>query len=127
MSKNSIKDNIVVTLNAEVTTMDVKESIELFNAKFSLKKEKTDPIFFKIKKIPLSRIDNYPITLVSDFQKNQETVNVSFTNFSLDKSKNFASVTVIKSRGIGAKFEIYYFKQVNGKWIFEGKELIALG
>jgi len=127
MPKNAINDNIVVNLNAEVMAMDVQESIEMFKAKFKLKQRKIDPIFFKIKKIPVDRVDNYPINVVSSTPKNHNSVNVNFVNFLIDNSNKFASITVIKDRGIGTKFEIYYFKQINGKWMFDGKELLALG
>ncbi len=127
MSKNAIDDNIIVNLNTEVGAMDSQESIEMFKAKFKIKQKNIDPIFFKIKKIPENKVDKYPITLVSNTSKSRNVVNVSFMNFFIDSSNKYSSITVIKNRGIGAKFEIYYFKQVNGKWVFDGKELLALG
>lgn len=126
VSKN-INDNMVIHLNAEVITIDVKESEKKFRTKFGVEQEKIDPTFFKIKSIPTNKVNNYSIKLVSHISNSDNSVNVSFVNFLIDKSNKFSSITVIKSRGIGAKFEIYYFKQINGKWIFDGKELLALG
>lgn len=126
VSKN-VKEDINVNLNAEVMAMDVEESEKMFKTKFKLEQEKIDPIFFKIKKIPVNKISNYPIILVSNVSKSKDSVNVGFMNFLIDSSSKFSSITVITSRGIGAKFEIYYFKKVKGKWAFVGKELLALG
>jgi hypothetical protein len=48
-------------------------------------------------------------------------------NLIISKDNQYAAIEVIKSLGIGAKFEIYYFKRVNGKWVPDGNEVIALG
>lgn len=125
--ENAINENINVHLNAEVMAMDVQTSTEMFKNKFKFNQKKINPIFFKIKKIPINKIDHYPIALASNISEDKNIVNVSFVNFFIDDANKFASITVIKSRGIGAKFEIYYFKHVDGKWIFDGKELLALG
>lgn len=128
LSSISENNNITsVNLNNEVMTMDLEESKEKFKNRFRLKQNKIDPIFFKIKSIPSNKIYNFPIKLVSFKEKTDDNINVSFTNFLIDSSCQYSSITVIQSRGIGARFEIYYFKYINDKWVFDGKELLALG
>ncbi|MFC3754787.1 hypothetical protein ACFONJ_02200 [Chryseobacterium tructae] len=120
-------DSIVVHLYAGIGTMYLKDAISLFKEKFKLNQEKFEPLYFGITHIPLNSVDNYPIKLIQEIPKPYNTVNVELLNCLMDQSGKFATITVVKSRGIGSKIEIYFFKQRNGKWIFDGKELFGLG
>ncbi len=71
-------------------------------------------------------VDNYPIKLIQEIPKPDNTVNIELLNCLIDQSGKFATITVVKNRGISSKFEIYFFKQRNGKWIFDGKDLLGL-
>ncbi|WP_131368692.1 hypothetical protein [Chryseobacterium luteum] len=107
---------------------DQKIVIEKFQNKFNLNDEKIFNEYIKIEKIP-KKIGNYSLFLDTDntFQKRNNIVKVSFVNFIISRNNQYASVEVIKSLGNGTKFEIYYFKQIDGKWVFDSKELIGLG
>lgn len=102
--------------------------IKKFQDKFNLNNETifNDPI--KLKKVP-KKMGIYPLFFDTDntFQKQNNIIKVSFVNLIISKNNQCASIEVVKSLGSGAKFEIYYFKQVKGKWMFDGKELLALG
>lgn len=121
------KDDIVVNLYAKAGTMDLEESIHFFKEKYSLKQEKFEPLYFDIENIPVSSADHYPVHLVQSIPTSGNTVNVSLVNCLIDTSGKFASVTVIKSRGGGARFEIYFFKEWKGQWKSDGKKLLAVG
>lgn len=120
-------DSITVSLYSKTRVMDLQESIPLFKEKFKLKQEKFDPIYFDITNIPVSSVDHYPVHLVHGLQESEKTVDISLYDCLIDQSGKFASITVVKSRGIGAKLEIYFFKKLNGIWIFDGKKLLAVG
>jgi len=102
--------------------------IKKFQNKFDLKNEKIFNETIKIEKTPKT-VGNYQLYLDTDddFQKINNTIKISFVNLIISKNNRYACIEVVKSLGSAAKFEIYYFKQVNGKWIFEGKELLSLG
>jgi hypothetical protein len=72
---------------------------------------------------------NCPSISKSDYgaQKQRNVIEVVLGNLIISKDNQYAAIEVIKSLGIGAKFEIYYFKRVNGKWVPDGNEVIALG
>jgi hypothetical protein len=107
---------------------DQKIVIKKFQDKYNLNNEEILNSSIKLEKVP-KKVSNYSVFLDTDntFQKRKDTINVSFVNLIISKSNQYASIEVVRSLGSGAKFEMYYFKQVNGKWIFDGKELIAVG
>lgn len=107
---------------------DQKMVIEKFQKKFNLNDDEMPEYQIKIEKIP-QKIGNYSIFLNKDneFHKKSNMINISFVNLIISKNNKYASIEVVKSLGSGAKFEIYHFKQDNGKWIFAGKEIIGLG
>ena len=102
--------------------------IEKFQNKFNTNNEEIFKNQIEIEKIP-KKIGNHSVFLNTDntFRKQRDIINVSFVNFIISKNNQYASIEVIKSLGSGVKFEIYHFKQNNGKWIFVGKEIIGLG
>ncbi|MGH1518078.1 hypothetical protein [Chryseobacterium sp. JK1] len=102
--------------------------IEKFQNRFNLNNEKIFNGPIKIGKIP-QKIGNHSVFLNTEnaFGKRSDIINISFVNFIISENNQYASIEVIKSLGSGAKFEIYYFKQNNGKWIFVGKEVIGVG
>ncbi|WP_160138121.1 hypothetical protein [Chryseobacterium sp. c4a] len=120
-------DSIAVHLYAGIGTMYLQEAISLFKEKFKLKQEKFEPLYFGITHIPMNSVDNYPINLVKEIPKPDNIVHIELLNCLMDQSGKFATITVVKNRGGGSKVEIYFFKQRNGKWIFDGKELLGLG
>ncbi|WP_435523839.1 hypothetical protein [Chryseobacterium indoltheticum] len=71
-------------------------------------------------------MNGYPINLVSK-ERNENNVSIQFANFFLDNSNMNSSITVIKRRGIGVISEIYYFKKSDGRWKYEGKDLLFIG
>ncbi|MFZ4929543.1 hypothetical protein [Chryseobacterium sp. Mn2064] len=107
---------------------DQKIVLKNFQNRFNLNNEKIFNGQIKIRKIPV-KIGNYSLFLDKDnaFQKRTDVINISFVNPIISKNNQYACIEVVKSLGSGAKFEIYYFKQKNGKWIFVEKEVIALG
>lgn len=107
---------------------DQKMVIEKFQNKFNLNNEEIFKHQIKIEQIP-KKIGNHLIFLNTDnkFHKKSDMINISFVNFIISKNNKYASIEVVKSLGSGAKFEVYHFKQDNGKWIFIGKEIIGLG
>ncbi|MCS3529347.1 hypothetical protein [Chryseobacterium sp. JUb7] len=107
---------------------DEQTLIDKFQDKFNLNNEKIFSGTIEIKKIP-EKIGHYLLFLNKhdDFTKRNNRINISFVNLIISKNNRYACVEVVKSLGIGAKFEVFYFKQVNDKWIFDGKEVIALG
>ncbi|MDR6515457.1 hypothetical protein [Chryseobacterium camelliae] len=102
--------------------------IRKFEHKFGLTDEKIvkDPI--KLEKLPES-INHYSTFLDTDhsFHKKDNVIKVSFVNLMISNNNQYAAIEVIKSFGHGAKLELYYFKQVDGKWVFDSKEVLALG
>lgn len=108
---------------------DQEAVIKKFQDKFQLSNEKIDNDPIKLAEIPQKKIGEHRLFLNSDntFKKRNDIINVSFVNLVISKNSQYAAVEVVKSLGSGAKYEIYYFKQVNDKWVFEGKELLALG
>ncbi|WP_123902278.1 hypothetical protein [Chryseobacterium arthrosphaerae] len=102
--------------------------IEKFQNKFNLNDEEISEYEIKLEKIP-KKIGNHFVFLNTDnaFHKKSSMINISFVNLIISKNNKYASIEVVKSLGSGAKFEIYHFKQDNGKWIFAGKEIIGLG
>ncbi|KPE50103.1 hypothetical protein AOB46_16830 [Chryseobacterium indologenes] len=123
-------DNPVVGVYQFVGEIKQDQSIVIkkFQEKYNLSNEKILNSSIKLEKIQ-KKINNYSVFLDTDnsFKKRKDTIKVSFVNFIISKNNQYASIEVVKSLGNGAKFEIYYFKQVNGKWIFDGKQLIAVG
>jgi hypothetical protein len=111
-----------------VNKSDQEIIIKKFQDKFSLKNGKIFNNFIRLEKIP-KKNGRYSLFLDTDntFQKRHDIIKVSFVNLIISNDNKYASVEVIKSLGSGSKSEIYYFKQINGRWIFESKELIALG
>lgn len=108
---------------------DQEAVIKKFQDKFQLSNEKIDIALIKLAEIPEKRIGAYRLFLNNDntFKNRNDVINVSFVNLVISKNNQYAAVEVVKSLGNGAKYEIYYFKQVNDKWVFDGKELLALG
>lgn len=107
---------------------DQKMVLKKFQNRFNLNNEKIFSGQIKLGEIP-EKIGNYSLFLDTHntFQKRSDIINISFANLIISENNKYASIEVVKSLGSGAKFEIYYFKQKNGKWIFVEKEVIALG
>ncbi|WP_185288677.1 hypothetical protein [Chryseobacterium lactis] len=107
---------------------DQETVIEKFQDKFHLRNQEIFDRVIKLENIP-KKIDDYPIFIKTDYgaQKQRNVIEVVLGNLIISKDNQYAAIEVIKSLGIGAKFEIYYFKQVNGKWVPDGNEVIALG
>lgn len=124
--KNNVDDKIVVDLLDEVVSIETLNSEKKFKAKFGITDNNLKPVFYKIDKIPKKEVNGYPINLISK-ERNENSVSVQFANFFIDDSKMNSSITVIKRRGIGAISEIYYFKKSNGRWKYEGKDLLFVG
>ena len=74
-------------------------------------------------------VNNYQVFLDTDnsFSFKSNTIKVTFVNLVVSEDGRYASIEVVKSLGSGSKFEIYYFKLLDEKWSFDGKELIASG
>ncbi|MFP3599092.1 hypothetical protein SB679_20435 [Chryseobacterium sp. SIMBA_029] len=108
---------------------DQETVIKKFQDKFKLSNEKIDNDPIKLAEIPQKKIGEYRLFFNSDntSKSRNDVINVSFVNLVISKNSQYAAVEVVKSLGSGAKYEIYYFKQVNDKWVFKGKELLALG
>ncbi|WP_294278350.1 hypothetical protein [uncultured Chryseobacterium sp.] len=102
--------------------------IRKFEHKFGLTDEKIIKETIKLEKLPKS-INHYPTFLDTNhsFQKKDNVIKVSFVNLIISNNNQYAAIEVIKSFGHGAKLELYYFKQVDGKWVFDSKEVLALG
>lgn len=121
-----------LTVKIDQYTGKYKSDKEVILKKFQNKFDLNDESFFdetiKIEKIP-KQIGNFSLFLNTDhtFPKRNNVITVSFVNLIISKNNQYASVEVIKSLGSGAKFEIYFFKQVNNKWKFESKEVIGIG
>jgi len=107
---------------------DQEIAIKKFEDKFGLTDEKIIKEPIKLEKLP-QRINHYPTFLDTDnrFQKKDNVIKVSFVNLMISSSNQYAAIEVIKSLGHGVKIELYYFKQVDGKWVFDSKEVLALG
>lgn len=129
ISNENKKEKLEVSIIDNVMIHEFNEAtLYKFNKKFKIKENNIKPIFLKIKKLPINNIDGYPIKLISKIsQSNANSVNIELANLLLDESNEFSCITVIKSRGIGTRIEIYYFEHRNNKWVFVGKELLALG
>ncbi|MDH6254185.1 hypothetical protein M2347_003912 [Chryseobacterium sp. H1D6B] len=125
-SNNSL--TVAVYQNVGENKSDQEIIVKNFQNKFNLKNEKIFDQPIRLEKIP-KKIGNYPLFVDTDntFQKRDDTLKISFVNLIISENNQYAAVEVIKSLGNGAKYEVYYFKQKNDKWIFQGKELIALG
>jgi hypothetical protein len=107
---------------------DQETVIEKFQDKFHLRNQEIFDRVIKLENVP-KKIDDYPIFIKTDYgaQKQRNVIEVVLGNLIISKDNQYAAIEVIKSLGIGAKFEIYYFKRVNGKWVPDGNEVIALG
>ena len=102
--------------------------IKKFQDRFHLSNQEIFNGLIKLENVQ-KKIGDYPISLLTDYhsQKKENIIEVLLGNLIISKDNQYGAIEVIKSLGSGAKFEIYYFKRLHGKWTFYGNEVIALG
>lgn len=107
---------------------DQKFILESFRKKYPSMNGRILQSSLKLSGLP-KKVNNYNVFLDTDnsFAFKSNIIKVSFVNIVVSEDSRYASIEVVKSLGSGSKFEIYYFKLMDEKWYFDGKELIALG
>lgn len=118
-----VNDN--VNINYLVTEECKEDCFDKINEEGFSINQKTNYFLFRINGLP-KNLNLKKIILKSNNQKLNEYIEISFSNFYINKNKAFVIVTKEEIGSKGGFTEVFFFKKINNKWVFYKKKILLI-